>query len=136
MRPRPMHPPRFITAAAASALALLLAACGGSAGPPSSTGTSAPPPSAAPAPAAPPAGCQQASLVAAAVRDHLTALSRRQLTALEHSLPSGKLKSDVELAIVDLSFYREYTLMGGPVRKAARAFRADAMKIEADCSSA
>lgn len=128
--PATMPAKRLIIAAATAALALLLAACG-SAGPPSATGTSAQPPSAAPAPAA----CQRASLVAAATRDHLTALSLHQLKALDHSLPPGKLKSDVELAIVDLSFYREYMLMGGPVRKAARAFRADVMKIEADCPS-
>jgi len=73
--------------------------------------------------------------VAAVVRDHLTELSLHQLMALDHSLPLTPLKVDVEQAIVDLSFYREYTLMGGPAAKAARAYRADAMKIEADCAS-
>lgn len=110
----------------------VLAACGHSA--PAARPPSAPPPAASD-PAAPPAGCQRASLVAAAVRDHLTALSLHQLTALGRSLPDGTLKADVDRAAFDLSLYREYTLMGGPAKKAARAFRADAMKIEADCAS-
>jgi hypothetical protein len=72
-------------------------------------------------------------VVAAAVSGNLTALSLHQLTALRHSLPLGALKVDVDRAIADLSFYREYVLMGGPVRKAARDFRADLTKIVADC---
>jgi hypothetical protein len=71
--------------------------------------------------------------VAAAVSGDLSALSLHQLKALRHSLPLGTLKLDVDKAIVDLSFYREYVLMGGPVRKAARDFRADLTKIGADC---
>ncbi len=90
--------------------------------------------------AAAPAGCQQTRLVTAAISSNLranpgaTAVALSQLRDLARSLPLAQLRLDIDKAVVDLAFFREYMAMGGPATQAARDFAADLGRIRADCA--
>jgi hypothetical protein len=120
-----------------TAAALTLAACGGHSAPARHSASATPAPVAATSAA--PAGCQQATLVTAAVGGNLrqnpgaTRQAMNQLKALGAGLPTGILKIDVDRAVVDIALFREYAVMGGPASAAAKWFAHDLRKIEDFC---
>lgn len=128
---------RLSPALAAVAVSAMLAACGHSS--PSGHSSSAPP-SAAPTSAAKPAGCQQTTLLVAAISSHLqqspgdTERALHQLSALGKGLPDGMLKVDVDRAALDIALFRQYVLLGGPAARAAKRFAADLTRIQAYCA--
>jgi hypothetical protein len=122
-----------------TAAAALLAGCGGGT---HQTATTPSPHTPAPATtsAAAPAGCQQATLLAAAISSHLqqspgdSEQAFRQLKALGKSLPVNMLKVDVDRAVLDIALFRQYVLLGGPATSAAKHFAADLKRIQAYCA--